>query len=114
MSRTKTTNKNSHQYTTTLQPFEASNLWGAWVPSTMVDSNERQYVVFSYGAHYPMFIYAGGIWFENEDKSALSTERQRSQCRPTTDTVKLNTATMATLATVGIGELRKRRILGEI
>ena len=116
MARLKIANKHSHLRTTKRELFEGSNLWGVWCKSTMVESDEEQYVVYSYGHHYPMFIYAGGMWFENEDKSSQSTERQRSQCRPVPHnlTHKLNTQTMQKLAVLGITELYKRRILGGI
>ena len=109
-------NKDSRQYVMDRKPFNGSNLWGSWCPSTIAESTDTHYVVFSHGHHYPMFIYADGVWYENEDKSSRSTERQRSQCRPVPrhDTYPLNTATMCRLAVLGMSELRKRRILGRL
>jgi hypothetical protein len=42
------------------------------------------YVVYSYGHHFPMFIYdkKTGQWYENSDKYSVSTSKQQGQARP--------------------------------
>lgn len=42
------------------------------------------YVVYSYGAHYPMFVYDKSIdrWYENKDKSSRTTERHKRRFGP--------------------------------
>ena len=65
----KTSNKESHYYTTNREKFKANNL-----------SAEHQngcYVVKSYG-YYPVFIYKDGQWYENESRYSRSTARQMS------------------------------------
>ena len=65
----KTSNKESHYYTTNRKEFKANNL-----------SAEHQngcYVVKSYG-YYPVFIYKDGQWYENESRYSRSTSRQMS------------------------------------
>lgn len=54
-------------------PFQANNLHAERVGG--------KYVVYSYG-WYPVFIYAGGQWFENEARYSVSTAKQMTQCRP--------------------------------
>jgi hypothetical protein len=42
------------------------------------------YVVYSYGAHYPMYLYdyETQTWFGNETKSSVTTQRHKTQTRP--------------------------------
>jgi len=74
----KTANYNCRSYVEKLQPFVASHMWGEWL-------NDR-YVVFSYGAHWPLFIYeqATDTWYANRDKYSQSTSRHYSQANPST------------------------------
>ena len=70
----KTSNKNADQYTSQRMPFTGSNTFGEW--------NESCYVVYSYGYHFPMYVYKRGIWYENSDKYSVSTSKQQTQLRP--------------------------------
>jgi hypothetical protein len=49
------------------------------------------YVVYSYGPHWPLFVYDAkyDVWFENEDKYSPTTTKHRTQTHPLTDTTKL-------------------------
>ena len=73
---TRTTNKYADDFTTKREPFTASNTWGEWVKDL--------YVVYSYGRHFPMFVWDGTVqaWFENTDKYSRSTSKQQGQLRP--------------------------------
>ena len=66
----KTSNRDSHYFTTNKQEFKANNL-----------SAEHQngcYVVKSYG-YYPVFIYKDGQWYENESTYSMTTAKQMTQ-----------------------------------
>jgi len=86
-------------------PFKGSNLWGEYIDGT------GHYVVLSYGYHFPLYIYAQGMWFENEDGYSRSTTRHRSQARPTDKTILLGTRGMIALMNDGYQYLVKQRIL---
>ena len=45
------------------------------------------YVVYSYGSHYPMYVYdnIARQWFGNETRSTPTTERHKTQARPDGD-----------------------------
>ena len=45
------------------------------------------YVVYSYGTHWPLFVYRNGVWYENEDKYGVTTSRHHSACHPLCETV---------------------------
>lgn len=42
------------------------------------------YVVYSYGEHYPMYVYdcIAKQWFGNDSKSSRTTQRHKTQARP--------------------------------
>ena len=40
------------------------------------------YVVYSYGEHWPLYVYDGFDWYENEEKASVTTSRHSSYARP--------------------------------
>jgi len=77
----RTSNRASRELSRHLIPFKASNLSGKFVGS--------DYVIYSYG-WYPVFVHKDGVWYENTNKYSVSTAKQMTQVRPTSDTIKLN------------------------
>jgi hypothetical protein len=84
-------------------PFKGSNLWGEWIRLYGENgiTNAQQYVVVSYGYHFPLYIYANDMWFENEDGYSRTTARHKSQARPTDKTILLGTRGMIALMSDG-------------
>jgi len=70
----KIANKNASRYVSDLLKFEGSNTFSEW--------DGEVYIVYSYGYHFPMFVYINGNWYENSDKYSVSTSKQQTQCRP--------------------------------
>ena len=72
----RTSNKNSSIYSSSLDDFKGSNIFG--------ENTENLYIVYSYGYHFPMFVYdkKEHLWFENSDKYSVSTSKQQNQVRP--------------------------------
>ena len=58
------------------QEFTGGNLYGEQV--------NQLYKVYSYGYHFPMYVYdsLAGKWLGNSDKYSRSTTRHQSLCRP--------------------------------
>jgi hypothetical protein len=113
----KVANKRCRQYVQQRTPFQGSNLWGVWHNSTLVESNDRHFVVYSYGHHFPLFIYdeATQQWFVNRDKYSQSTTRHQSQARPVWEGSEmhwLSTSSMQLLATCGYTEVVRQRLAG--
>jgi hypothetical protein len=106
-------NRDARQYVEQRKPFEGSNIRGKWLCPTNAEDVERDgiYVVYSYGEHFPMYIYAENTWFENEDKYSPTTSKHQSQCRPTDRTILLSTAWMKQLASLGYRGIAEQRIL---
>lgn len=61
-------------------PFKGSN--------TFSEYNNGIYIVYSYGYHWPLFIYLNGKWYENIDKYSVTTSIHRSKLHPLCDTIK--------------------------
>lgn len=87
-------NRDASSYVRCRREFKGSNLFGAYIGD--------RYVVYSYGAHWPMFIHADGTWFENQDKYSRTTSKQKRQAHPDVDTIKLSTEQMISVAQKGI------------
>ena len=79
----KISNKNARHFVETRQIFQGYNCFSEQRGST--------YVVFSYGHHWPMFIFRGGKWYENGSKYSVATSKQHSQLRPS---VKMEVLTL--------------------
>lgn len=74
---TKTANKVMHEQVNKLEVFKGSNVFSK--------DTGNLYIVFSYGEHFPMYIYdrSAQQWYGNTDRYSVSTSRQQQQARPT-------------------------------
>jgi hypothetical protein len=91
---TRTTNKYADDSVTAREPFKASNTFGEWI--------KEVYAVYSYGYHFPMFVWANGEWYENTDKYSRSTSKQQGQLRPHDEVrYKLTTDELKQLVSAG-------------
>jgi hypothetical protein len=116
----KIANRDCRTYVQNRHAFEGSNLYAEHRLVGSYPLSSRHYTVYSYGYHYPMFIHVPDVgWFENEDKYPMpsrtgyssSTERQRSQAHPHTDTFKLSTGAMHFLDTHGYRRFVQQYVL---
>jgi hypothetical protein len=93
---TYSSNKQAGQHVTNKEPFKGSNTWGEWIKDL--------YVVYSYGRHFPMYVWDEklGMWFGNEDKYSRSTTRQQGQLRPSAPFISYyNTDSLIKLVSTG-------------
>ena len=72
----------------------------------------RQYAVYSYGPHWPLFIYSAitKTWYENADRYGRTTSKHRMQAHPLTDTIELTQEQMKLLDQHGPVALTKQRL----
>jgi hypothetical protein len=98
------------------EPFQGSNLWGVWSNSTLTKSEERFYVVYSWGHHFPIYIYdeVTQQWFGNADRFSASTTRHQYLARPRQEIHWLHTQAICVIAVCGYTELVRRRLTGEV
>lgn len=78
----KVANGKCREYVRNRKQFNGNNLYARM--HYVSETAENLYVVFSYGDHYPLFIYhyATDTWFENEDRYSVTTSKHRSQAHP--------------------------------
>lgn len=88
----RTTNRNSSDYVRNGVPFTNSNgqLFGRW-------ESPYLYAVYSYGPHWPLFVWADGEWFENEDRYSPTTSKHRTQSHPRVETAKVSRTWLRTM-----------------
>ena len=70
-------------------PFHGNSVFATWVSNNL-------YVVYSYGTHFPMYVYdanasvfdevgnevSKGVWLGNTDKYSVTTSKHQSTTRP--------------------------------
>jgi hypothetical protein len=93
-------NREASSYALAREPFDNHNetLFGEW------RDEYSRYIVYSYGYHWPLYIYDTTTeqWYENESRYSRTTSRHRSQARPTGNTVKFPVETMKWIASHGV------------
>ena len=88
-------NKDARKYVNELEEFKGSyNKYGKHNVSIFAENEpafdlygEDLYVVYSYGYHFPMYIYdrQAEIWIGNKYKETVTTSKHQSQCRPSAE-----------------------------
>jgi len=89
MKTTKTSNRKARRFVQDREPFTGSNTSGGW-------EGKDTYVVYSYGRHWPLFIWAGW-WYENAGRYSVTTSKHSSQLHPGVETRKLSCPEMRAL-----------------
>jgi hypothetical protein len=91
-------NNKARDYVNGFKEFQGSNtkgIWHSW-DNIWEGGPKKLYVVYSYGHHFPMYIYdkEQGKWLGNKDKYSQSTTRHQLQLRPSSVGLWLNTDEM--------------------
>jgi len=114
----KTSNKNCGQYIINRQAFIASNIFAEYVTQNANGDqlDTCRYVVYSYGKHFPMYIFEGGVWYANCDKYSVSTSKHQSQANPCIGQQQpptpMDTKQMLTIVRYGIAGLAAMGVEG--
>jgi hypothetical protein len=82
----KTTNNQCSELVTNKIEFKANNIFSEYI------KEDKLYIVYSYGYHFPMYVKYKNTWYENSDKYSVTTSKQQSQSRPNAKTKKRNTS----------------------
>jgi hypothetical protein len=78
-------NNKARDYVNGHKEFQGSNTFGKWLEKgNGREDADKLYVVYSYGSHFPMYVYdkEQGKWIGNKDKYSQSTTRHQSLLRP--------------------------------
>lgn len=90
MTTPRISNTNARHYVQRKAPFKGSNLYARWVTDNL-------YVVYSYGEHFPLWVYDQNLdhWLENTSKYSQTTSIHKSRTNPYPDgTIVLSNADM--------------------
>lgn len=106
--------RNSRGYVQRKEPFQNSNsqLYAEWLGLDGRENSEARYCVYSYGPHWPLFIYVPkvGTWFENKEKCSTTTSKHRTFTHPHCDTTLLTLEQMKLLDRLGYTSLVNDRL----
>lgn len=80
----RTANKDARREVQNRWEFKGANMSGQWIGHEATTG----YVVYSYGRHWPLFIYFDGKWYENADSYSVTTSKHRSQLHPLAETLE--------------------------
>jgi len=84
------------------EPFTGNS---CYAENRSYPSGEDAYVVYSYGEHWPLFIYhpMTDSWLENSDRCSVTTSKHRSSTHPCCPTQKMPCSAMIRIAREGFG-----------
>ena len=105
MSKPKIANHQARDYTSAKREFKANNLFAEWT------ADGERYVVYSYGPHWPLYIYDSTTdqWYANFSHFGRTTTRHKSQACPSdltmADLIPLHVDDMIKVAAGGITEI---------
>ena len=80
----KTSNIKCRTFVQNRQAFTANNIFAEYITHNANGDqlDTCRYVVYSYGKHFPMYIYEGGVWYANCDKYSPTTSKHQTQAYP--------------------------------
>jgi hypothetical protein len=112
----------AHQYVSKCKPFKNSNgqLYGHWEAGGVAysDGGGMRYVVYSYGKHWPLFVWddESQCWYGNSDKNSVTTTKHRTYANPSRAVAStihwLPLEAIRLLAREGYGALAAARMQG--
>lgn len=87
MSKKRVANRDINTHIDKLEIVEGSNIFtenSGKLPDNP-ETDDNLYVVYSYGWHFPMYMYCrqADLWYGNSDRYSASTTKHQSQARPT-------------------------------
>jgi len=82
-------NDKMSEYTTQHKTFK--NTTGSVYANSNVGTDLDLYIVYSYGEHFPMYVYDHHVemWFGNSDSNSRTTNRHLTLARPDTDHINM-------------------------
>ena len=87
-------NYKARAYVQRKEHFDGAHIFARWSVKEsdhkMGRSKQTIYTVYSYGHHFPMFVYDAdaNVWVENTDRYSVTTSKQRTQLHPLCDTIR--------------------------
>lgn len=102
----KITNSEAYNYVIRREKFNTGNktIFGEW--------RGDNYIVYSYGYHFPMYVYDGQSqeWYGNSDKYSRTTTTHQTKCRPPNVSQWFNTEDLKRISNYGIAGIVQQRM----
>ena len=101
-------NYRARAYVQRKEHFDGAHIFARWSTKEsdhkMGRSKQTIYTVYSYGHHFPMFVYDAdaNVWVENSDHYSVTTSKQRTQLHPLCETLKRPLEDVKLVAAYGI------------
>ena len=89
------------------EPFTFNHVF-----SVLTQRGHTTYTIYSYGSHYPMYVYdyEACQWYGNADKSTQTTMRHMSKFKPYSVAQWVDTETLSNISIHGIVETSAQRM----
>lgn len=98
------------------EAFKNSNgqLYAEWIIEPA--GGFSRYTVYSYGRHWPLFVYVPKVdtWFENKEKFGPTTSKHRTFTHPHCETVPISLEQIKVLDRLGYSALTYERFHGNV
>jgi hypothetical protein len=80
--------------------------------SILANRGHATYTIYSYGSHYPMYVYdyEACQWYGNKDKSTPTTNRHMKRFEPYSVAQWVDTETLSNISIYGIVETSAQRM----
>jgi hypothetical protein len=94
------------------EEFKFNNVYALYREANALRIEPSTYTVYSYGQHYPMYVYdyEACQWYGNEDKSTPTTQRHKSRFKPYSVAQWVSTETLMSIALHGIVQTSAKRM----
>lgn len=107
MAKNRCSNSDARRFIEYRDEFETNNktMFGEW-------QGERTYTVYSYGYHFPMYVWddQARVWVGNKDKYSRTTSCHQTKARPSHVTHWFDTQTCRRIAYNGLSEVVAKRM----
>ena len=94
------------------EPFRFNNVFSTLVEAYPATRVPPRYIVYSYGYHYPMYVYdyEACQWYGNADKSTPTTQRHKRKFEPYSVAQWVDTETLKQISISGIVNTSAQRM----
>jgi len=106
----KITNNEARSYVMRKENFDTVN--ETMFAKTIEDHKAHTYTVYSYGHHFPMYVYdyKTGEWYGNKDKFSRTTSKHQSIAKPHGVDTWFDTKMLNRISLVGLTGLVEQRL----
>ena len=94
------------------EQFQFNNVYSLYRHANALRIEPPTYTVYSYGLHYPMYVYdyEACQWYGNKDKSTPTTTRHMNKFKPYSVSQWVGTETLSNISIHGIVETSAKRM----